>query len=299
MTDSEHTSLWVPRIAFVMLSIATAVPSQVVEQADRIDQTGKTKRKIQIAAHSQLLGVDVNNGLVGEKHEAYGKVVDLALDSRTGRIDHVILLRGGPLAGQRKARVQWSSLRWNSKKSCFVLGMKSAIVDIEPVKELAEPGKTAEASTQRGKKAAAAKKGATKAIAGMLGESNEQSPWIHASRLTKHGIKSGKEIIGNMTGLFVELASGKVVFVAMASKASSGARATLVPWGALRIVQPRGKQGLQLHVSKTRKELAKAPCLGDKGADVADAEFRHKVYAFYGVTPPSFDPKPKRASGSR
>ena len=295
--DKKQTrALWISKPAVAVACLAAALSAQVeaIEEA-------KVKPKLRVVAHTALLGASVNNGLIGEKHKDYGKIVDLVLDTRSGRLDHVFVLRGGPLAGQRKARVPWSALSYDAKKSSFVLKMKSAMVD-EATDGSAKPGKVAEASRRKAKNAVkdAAKKLGQAASGEPAGkQATKASPWIRATQIGKYGISSAKDELGALSRLFVEVKSGRVAFVGMATKGISAARATLVPWAALRVVQPQGKQGLRLQLTKDAKQLSDAPRLGDKGADLGDAKFRHKVYDFYGVTPPSFEPKIKKAIGSR
>jgi hypothetical protein len=64
-----------------------------------------------------------------------------------------------------------------------------------------------------------------------------------------------------------------------------------MPWAALRLVQPIGEQDMQIQVAKDMAALEAAPKFSDQSADLNTAEFRERVYGFYGVERPAFEPK--------
>ena len=247
--------------------------------------------RVRIVDHTKIVGTAVVNHGDGDSIETIGEVSDLILDKRTGEVCHAVVT--GRPANPRA--VPWAALTWDPKESHFTLSMTAAMLgelpafDPENLQQLA-PKREGDKAGEAG----AAKNAARiEASSGAAAVEQPAVSYLIASKVLDGTVMTGSDELGAAETLFVEQKSGCAAFLTVASGGFIGIGETeyLLPWTALRVVEPAGDGELQLHLGKQKDAMAKAPKVGDKGADVNKGEFREQVYAFYGVERPAFEPK--------
>jgi hypothetical protein len=261
-------------------------PQQAPEQPEL------AQPRVQIVDYTKIVGTAVVNRGDGDSLETIGEVSDLVLDERTGAVCHAVV--AGRAANPRA--VPWSALTWDPRESHFTLSMTAAMLgelpafDPKNLQQLAPKDDGGKAGDQAG-----AAKNAARVEASSKAVAIEQPAvsYLIASKVLDGTVMTGNDELGAAETLFVERKTGSAAFLTVATGGFVGIGETeyVLPWKAVRVVEPAGDDELQLHLGKQKDAMAKAPKIGDEGADLNKSEFREQVYAFYGVDRPAFEPK--------
>lgn len=268
------------------------------QQTQEQEQRG-AKPTLHIVGHDTIIGAVVTNGREGNARQTLGNVADLVLDGQSGQVRYVVLASGGTLGlGKRKTPIAFRALEWNAKVPGFTLSMTAEelrqVPEFDPknLHVLDRDGASGGAADQRTGNRGNATTGSHDAATNGAGPDTVAS-YLLASNIGARAVVAGEDKIGNGDKLFIERAAGTTVFLSVASGGVIGIGATkyVVPWAALRLTKPLGEQEMQIALDKGKEAMDAAPRLDDEGADVTKPEFRAKVYEFYGVARPTFEPQ--------
>ena len=261
---------------------------QGVQQGQAGDEAAKPEPRI--LPLDSIVGASVHRKTAGgedtqdgdaDRPGVLGRIEDLVVHTRSGSVRGAVISIGG-----KRAKVEWSALLWEPRESRFVTTMTREQAESLPLFDRKE----FERSTSGG--GASVERGGDGDIAYV-------PELILASGVGDCAVMAQTEELGSTDKVFVEQTTGTVALlsVEVGGVLGIGASSYVLPWDALQLVEtPEGKQ---LRVQKSKESLEAAPKLNDDGADVGDAAFRKKVYAFYGVPAPAFegraeDPSPRR-----
>lgn len=294
--------------------VVTAVIASLLGATPLLAQSGEGERvqqvperrapdqpPLRIVKHDTIVGTAVTNGLEADKAETLGSISDLVVDSADGHVRYAVLKSGGTLGvGERLTTVAWAALTWDAKASRFTLAMTAdaikqlPVFDAKNLRGLEKGGADAGAGNGgNGSHAATARRGeAGHSPADMRGS------LVLASQIRECQVLAGKDKVGAGDTLLIETKTGCAAFLTVASGGVLGIGGTdyVVPWAALRLVRPVDEQEMQIQLGKNKEALATAPKLSDEDADVNKPEFRARVYEFYGVKRPAFEPEEAKAA---
>ncbi len=267
-----------------------AIPVQGGRQQD-----GRQEVPPRIMKQVEVIGAGVTNGQADDGRVVLGNISDLVIDGRTGEVRHVILASGGMLGlGKKQTAIVWSKVGFDTKQG-FVLSLTAAeleklpdfdqqklsLLDKAAGDAASSPGGTAQSGDLKsdGKPVAAAAMPA-------------RSPLLLATQLASCSVVANKDELGSGALFLIEPKHGQVAFLSVPAAGGVGNASYIIPWQALKVVEPVGEdQQRQILVKKSKSELEAAPKLGEQGAHVNDARFRRKVYEFFGVDLPMFEAK--------
>jgi len=254
-------------------------------QGEQSEKRDHEKTKLHIVGHDAIIGAPVINEHEGTSGKKLGTISDLVLDARKGRVLYAVLDSDSTTgADRRRTPIHWKSLEYNAKKSMFTLAMTSNAVKRLPEfdsKTLQRLGRDVSATD------------ATKQRKGDVGR--DAAKWtrpslVLVSKIAGCAVLADKDKLGSGDTLFLEPKSGCAAFLTVqTAPPPQGKTDYVVPWAALRFVEAKGKQPMQLQLGRPKGALKAAPKLGDEHADVNKAEFRKKVYEFYGVERPAYE----------
>jgi hypothetical protein len=116
-----------------------------------------------------------------------------------------------------------------------------------------------------------------------------------ASKIEGGEVSAQGEDLGETEDLLIDPDSGQVVFVTVASGGVLGLGETkyVVPWSAMSFNESAKDKDEVAAVIQNKNKAAfeTAPKLSDKG-DLNKADFRSRVFSFYGVQPPDMEAQP-------
>ncbi|MCA8951413.1 MAG: hypothetical protein KDE27_18035 [Planctomycetes bacterium] len=206
-----------------------------------------------------VLGAKLVNTREAGKTEAVGIVSDFVVSRSTGAIEHAVVDFGsGILSTKTTKTVPFGELKWDAEHETFTAGLRSAELDALARFDAAKLGDRV----------------------------------VLASKLDDQPVTSAGEKIARSSSIVVEITTGVVAFFVLDSGGVLGVGATsyLAPWAALELLAPDRKGTPRLTLEQSSKDLEGAPKLGDGRSEIADPEFRARVYEFYGVARPTFEP---------
>lgn len=290
------------------LLVAVPILAQGQEAPVRQDSKPESKSDVRIVGHDVVVGAAVTNGGEADKQKTLGSISDLVLDGKSGKIVHAVVAHGGTLGvGKTKTSVAWDALSWDAKNARFTLAMTpealAKLPEFNPEQLLAGGGgaaadtKATDAKGEKTKQADAGAAGAGKTATTDAAAQGKHgaTTYMLVSKIGSCDVMCGSDKVGSTGTLFIEPASGASAFVSVSAGGVLGIGDTtyVIPWNALKLATPIGKDQVQMHLAKAKKDLEAAPKLGDAGADLSQPEFRNKVYEFYGVGRPEFEGKYK------
>jgi hypothetical protein len=287
----------------ILASTLAATPLLAQSGEGEREQETQEKRaperpQVQVVKHGTIVGAAVTNRGEDDKVEKLGSISDLVLDTKDGHVRYAVLESGGTLGiGERRTPIGWESLAWDAEKSQFTLSMTADAIkklpafDPENLRALGQGAADAGVGKGRNGSGGAATEGSRGGVTD--GSAEMRGSLMLASKIGDCAVLAGQDKVGSCDTLFIEPKSGCVAFLTVASGGVIGIGETnyVVPWAALRLVKPIGHQEMQIQLGRGKKALETAPKLGDENADVNKPEFRAKVYEFYGVERPAFEPK--------
>jgi hypothetical protein len=283
----------------LLVGAFAAVPLTAQDPGQHL-QPAPSDQAVNIVQHDKLLGASVTNALGDQPDQELGEVSDLVVEGGSGTVTHAVLSHEG-----KKKPIAWTALTWDAQASHFTLSMSpetlEKLPDFDPdnLDNLSSVGLT-DASGRRGvsvgrdaaNEEGEATDGGVRAGAGRSVPGSKTC--VLASKIGDCKVVAGQEDVGSCDKLFIEPRSGAVPFVSVSSGGVLGIGDTnyLIPWRALRVAPATGDQAQvsKLQLDKTKDALKTAPKLGEAGADVNKPEFRRRVYEFYGVRAPDFEP---------
>lgn len=251
----------------------------------------------------EVIGAGVTNGQEDDGRVVLGNISDLVIDGRTGEVRHAVIASGGTLGlGKKQSAIAWKQVAFDAKRG-FVLSLTAA--DIEKLPDfdhkklsLLDKGAGDAASSKGGTAQSGDIKADGKPVAAAAMPA--RSPLLLATQLGSCPVMASKDELGSGAVLLIEPKHGQVAFLSVPAAGGGGAgNATyIIPWQALKLVEPVGEdQQRQIQLKKSKSELEAAPKLGEQGAHVNDARFRQKVYEFFGVDQPAFEAKQPQSKG--
>lgn len=289
-----------PGLAAVSL-LASLVAGTILAQAPGGELKPQTKKsELRIMKQGEVLGASITNGQEGDGRVTLGSISDLVLDANTGEVRHAILASGGTLGiGKKQVAIAWNKIGCDPKRG-FTLPMTAKELeglpafDSEKLHLLGADRIGAEAGTDGN--GGGVHDGDGQAGRNRRAENSDviaapRTALMLASRVDDCAVIASKDALGAGATLFVEPKLGQVAFlgVSVGGVVGIGDSNYVIPWSAVKLTKPAGDGKPQIQLSKTKKELEAAPKLEDTGADVNDADFRQKVYRFYGVERPAFE----------
>lgn len=286
----------------------TRAPERHVQEPAR---DAAAKPAVRIVAHRVLIGAPVTNGMDGDAEATLGRIGDLVVDAPSGTVRYAALESNGPLGGGRRTvRVPWERLAWDAEAARFTLPMSPEALaelpafDPNQLDDLGGAGTAgvgAAGDGTAGTADASATGSPRRTGASGTNRAAARTERVLASAIPDWSVLAREEALGSADTLFVEPASGTAAFVTVSSGGLIGIGATeyVIPWSVLELVEPDDDGAMRARIAKDKASLATAPKLGDDGADLNAAEFRRKVYAFHGATPPAFEPAAKHSQGHR
>ena len=263
------------------------------------------RTELRFVPHDTIVGAAVVSTTEGGEAKSLGSVSDLVLDATSGTLSSAIIASGGTLGvGKKQTSIEWRSLVWDAEHSRFTLVMSPEALEKLPSFDpdrlnLVDRDQSGGGGGKDDGTDGRGADGAKRLVSGT--RDPRGTSHVLASALSDRDVLARLEKIGTIDTLFVEPTHGSVTFLSVSSGGVLGIGETnrVIPWAALQIVKPVDKDALQLQLDKAPKDLEVAPKLGDEGADVNNAAFRHKVYAFYGVEHPAFDRAKASSSDGR
>ncbi|MCK5940680.1 MAG: PRC-barrel domain-containing protein [Planctomycetes bacterium] len=300
----QQAALAMMSASIIALVGAPALAQQPGQQGRDAQQQPQQKQKAPcLMEQGEVVGATITNGAERDELVELGHIADLVIDGRTGDVQYAIVSSGGTLGiGARQTAVAWSKLRCDDEGR-FALAMTADQLAQQPAfdeKQLhALRGHVANAadSGERGVKEATGRAGEAGVAKAKV--KTAKSPLVLASAIGEREVYASSDGLGDGATLVIEPRRGCAAFVAIAVGGVAGVGAThyVVPWRAVKLIDPSERDAGRIQLVKSRKELEAAPKLGSQAADLDDAKFRLRIYEFYEVERPDFEPKPKRADG--
>jgi hypothetical protein len=284
-----------------------SVPAQVA-QPERTEQEGKALDKqdkqdqdkqdkhppgrtepvlMKLAA---ILGAE----LVNSKAEKLGKVTDLVVDTATGKtLDAVVAV-----SNDKKVKVRWELMTWDAATKRFCHEAARDQLERAPAykPESPEAGaiKDSKGDKPKDRDGDADPEGAReKAIvpADTIAAAPRSGTRL-ASNLATLRVAAGTDDLGTPGDVYTELRTGCLAFVTLTlgDVIGIGGKTYLVPWTAMNLQTGSDQKSLLKIQAMDRKKLETAPRQEGKD-DVHNASFRGRLYQFFGVKIPAYEPE--------
>jgi sporulation protein YlmC with PRC-barrel domain len=288
---------------FCAALVLGAVPAQSA-QPDRTGQEGKAleQDKPDKDKHPpgrtepvlMKLAAVLGTELVNSKVEKLGKVTDLVVDAATGKtLDAVVAV-----SNDKKVKLRWELVTWDpaTKRFCHE-GTREQLERAPAYKpESPEPGaiKDTKGDQPKDRDGDGDPEGAReKAVmpADTLAAAPSGGTRL-ASNLATLRVAAGTDDLGTPGDVYLELRTGCLAFVTLTlgDVIGIGGKTYLVPWMAMHLQTGSDQKSLLKIQSMDRKKLETAPRQEGKD-DVHNASFRGRLYQFFGVKIPAYEPE--------
>lgn len=289
MKSFPTTNMAITAASFLALVSAPAIAQQIeTPQREGEVQTERTeKRSPRFLKQSDVTGAEVTNGQKGDSRVVLGSIGDLVIDGRTGEVRHLILESGGTLGiGEKQTAIAWDYIGCD-RENGFTLAMTAEEIEAKPKFDPTKLSALSGDATATNARSEGAEVGTDEAALAA------SSSLILASQIGDCPVHASKDNLGKGMTLFIEPSHGQVAFaqVSVGGIAGIGDSNYVLPWQAVSVVEPVGEEGERtVRIAKSKAALEVAPKLEDEGADMDDPKFRSKIYEFYGVERPAFEP---------
>lgn len=288
--------------ALLTLGLIAAVPANAQEGgSDARTKQEKPQPKQEplppLVRASDVIGAKVKTG-TEEKAETIGDVEDMIVNAGTGEALFGIVSTGGFLGvGETRTAVPCDLLVWRqqpgNEKAVLVLETtkqklasapkfdaakldhclsdeawrKETVAAFGSCPKLEKPGKTAEATGEKGKPV----QRSDRIDASPTEATAKDCSYLMASKLRSSTLRGSDDKIGGVSDLIMDRKSRKITYAIIDDRP--------VPWTAVSL------RGDELYVAKTKEQFKNAPKLEkDAVARLTNEEFCARVQAFY--TPP-------------
>lgn len=276
----------------------------------------------------KLIGAKVytmHGGAQVRDQEKLGTISDLVIDGKSGKVRYGVLATGGTMGlGKTNLAVRWEHLAWKDADECFRIALDEEALrklpkfDPKFVDSLATEAEGAMDRIETGIRDrtddhpnriddrddiadAGAQRDPTQRDPNAQRDDNPARPnragggLLLASKIEGGEVSAQGEDLGETEDLLIDPDSGQVVFVTVASGGVLGLGETkyVVPWSAMSFNESAKDKDEVAAVIQNKNKAAfeTAPKLSDKG-DLNKADFRSRVFSFYGVQPPDMEAQP-------
>jgi hypothetical protein len=238
-----------------------------------------------------VLGAELVNG----KQEKLGKVTEMLVEPGTGRFREAVIALAAP--SDKKVVLRWEVLNWDAGSKRFHHEATREQLELAPVFKpdtyeqtvTKDKTKDADGDPQDGKD----KSGV------IVDASAPRSGTKLASKLTALRVAAGSDDLGTPTDIYTELSTGTLAFVTLTlgDVLGIGGKTYVVPWTAMSLVTGADQKSLFKIPTMDRKQFENAPRQEGKD-DVHKASFRGRLYQFFGVRIPEYEPESDLIGGN-
>lgn len=206
-----------------------------------------------------------------------GELGDFVLDLESGRLSHATV------ATRSATRtVPANLLTWNEERKTWVLGMSPTEFAEAPEFDLAELGAEGAAVRKGREGGQKVEKPVARLRHMLLGD------------LSKVQFQATDAPLGDHVETVIHADEPTVAFVKVMASVGDGAtrKEIAIPWPLCKLTDARDKAGKsEVRIDASLAEIQSAPVPDAKaeGRRLSDAKFRARLYAHFGVEPPSFD----------
>lgn len=226
------------------------------------------------------------------KRDNVGIVSNLVIDTQGQRITFAsVHTEDGARA------VPITSLAWDAASHAWMLANKDDLMKAKAFEPQRLDGLHggASASPAAAKKSSATEKSGEKATGGaeteqevLKASSADSGRYALATDCAKREVAGSDGRFGQAVGIVIEARTGALAFLRVAANGGDVA----LPWSALQAKKTASPKDPQAYsVAMTKEKLEGAPRLDkDATSNIDDAAFRAKLYEYFGVSAPAFDP---------
>ncbi len=234
-------------------------------------------------ARSGVARTEASGRAAAPDGECIGSIVDLVVDTSTGKVFLAVAGRGRSASRSMRTLVPLHAGTWDDDRKQYVLQLSPAQLEALPRIDASWYGDDVTRAGDRGTTSLAKRV--------PVSRNTPRRPRELATRLSLRPVRARDGKVGVGSGLVVELESGTVAFLSVVPTSRAARGLTyFVPWEALRCVGPERGRSPCIEIAIDRKRLAHAPRgAGDGMSDLRKPAMRQKIYAFYGVERPTFD----------
>jgi hypothetical protein len=253
-------------------------PHRVPEQQQQKDQPPQRKSVPRPEPLLLKLATVIGTEVVNSKQEKLGRIDELLFDTQSGKVhDAVLALAGNHY--ERRVSVRWDGLAWDPlTRKCLYERTRE---ELERAPAWKPDSRSSDKDKDRGSAATAEATVSRQGVGGLM----------PATRLATLRVAAGTDDLGTPADVYTELRTGSMAFltVTLGDVLGIGGKTYVIPWGALSMEDGNDQKAVLRVANMDRKQIENAPKLQGKD-DVQNPTYRGRLYQFFGVRVPEFEP---------